>query len=322
MRQPTLQAFTESEREKLHILLAAKVALMMGRSFEEQDWTEIYCAAKGIPYQDWSNLNLDINYNGLGVEQKKLGRKSNKPITEWCGTAQMHPAETRSIRVPSRDIDPNQAMKIVFDQYANNLANQREQVRGQAPTKDPDMRRGWLLYQPDTLREFLYFEERRFAPNANDYYAIWKENPPKGNRKGSINLWIYDKATKTKRYSVTTEAGAKIQPYFDVPPPNDPNLYVFTVQGEDLGDGHVRIWITNRTAAELKRYLGSLEITVLSEAIISCNLESLSESQIIDSNSVLPVIIQARAYDKLLKDISGKSDEHRMQLFVQYLRTR
>jgi hypothetical protein len=88
------------------------------------------------------------------------------------------------------------------------------------------MRTGWLLWQ-ESLRQFLYFEERMRIPDPDDYKAQWVDSGG-GARKGSRNLWIYDKRTERKMFSVTTTAGAKIQPYFDVPPPDDPNLYLFT----------------------------------------------------------------------------------------------
>ena len=51
MQRPrVLQAFTQAEYEKAHQLLATKVAFMMGRKFEEGDWADVYCGAKGIPH--------------------------------------------------------------------------------------------------------------------------------------------------------------------------------------------------------------------------------------------------------------------------------
>lgn len=61
MKRPNiLPVFNEDERRELHRLLGSKVAFMMGRKFEEGDWTEVYCKAKGIPYTGWSNLKLDV----------------------------------------------------------------------------------------------------------------------------------------------------------------------------------------------------------------------------------------------------------------------
>jgi hypothetical protein len=73
MKKPkTIPAFTKSERDKAHTLLAIRVAHMMGRKFEEGDWAEVYCRAKDIPVKGWSNLDIDIMHDSLGVEQKMI----------------------------------------------------------------------------------------------------------------------------------------------------------------------------------------------------------------------------------------------------------
>ena len=100
IRPKTLQAFTKKQYELVHFSLAAKVATMLGRKFEEGDWAEVYCKVKGIPDTGWSNLNIDVAHQGLGVEHKMLCVKSNKKIKEYCGTTLMHPSATRSIRIP------------------------------------------------------------------------------------------------------------------------------------------------------------------------------------------------------------------------------
>jgi hypothetical protein len=56
----TLAAFTPEQYATAHRLLAAKVARMMGRKLEEGDWADVYCRAKGLPSQRWSNLNIDV----------------------------------------------------------------------------------------------------------------------------------------------------------------------------------------------------------------------------------------------------------------------
>ena len=58
------------KRARAKLLLAAKVASMMGRKLEEGDWKEVYCKAKNIPDSGWSNLQIDVNYRGLGIEIK------------------------------------------------------------------------------------------------------------------------------------------------------------------------------------------------------------------------------------------------------------
>ena len=53
---------------------------MMGRKFEEGDWAAVYCTAKNIPNRGWSNLNIDVIYNGLGVEHKMLRPNGDRPV--------------------------------------------------------------------------------------------------------------------------------------------------------------------------------------------------------------------------------------------------
>lgn len=116
MKPEILPAFTDDERRKAHELLATRVAFMMGRKFEEGDWSDIYCEAKGIPQNRWSNLNIDIMAGNKGIEQKMLCYKSGVSILDACGQTFMHPSATRSIRISSDAIDPNEAMKSVLEQ--------------------------------------------------------------------------------------------------------------------------------------------------------------------------------------------------------------
>lgn len=128
----------------------------------------------------------------------------------------MHPAATRSIRIDDTNKAANDVMKDVFAQYADLIQVRTNRVQAAAPKVAPNMRTGWLIWE-DNLTEFLYFEERMMAPNPEKFTAEWNVTPAKGARKASKSLWIYDRDTKQKRYSVTTSAGIKIQPYFDVP---------------------------------------------------------------------------------------------------------
>src|SRR5581483_1610974 len=324
MRRPnTLPAFTPGEYTSAHALLASQVATMMGRKFEEGDWTAVYCAAKGIPNRGWSNLNLDVIYECLGVEQKMLCTESKKSIKEYCGTTLMHPAATRSIRIPSSDEDPTQIARDVLMQYAELLEERTRFVAQNCSNGAPDMRVGWLLWQV-ALREFLYFEQEVIAPDPNDYWAEWKESGG-GSRKKSKNLWVYEAETGKKRYSITTSAGAKIQPYFDVPPPNDPNLYYFLVQGEIVDGGLIRIWVTRTTALLLKQILGSLERDVISQAILKTavafqeNEPTLRDKKTADLELAEPILITQAAYEALTKAFEGISDEHMIQLFLRHL---
>ena len=78
----TIPAFSEEEAKRIKIFLAAKVASMMGRKIEEGDWSEVYCKAKNIPDAGWSNLHIDVNHKGLGVEFKmlRIPQLRGKPI--------------------------------------------------------------------------------------------------------------------------------------------------------------------------------------------------------------------------------------------------
>jgi len=322
MRRPrTLAAFSPQEYIAAHRLLATKVAMMMGRKFEEDDWAQVYCAAKNIPHRGWSNLNIDIMYQGLGVEHKMLKARSDRSLRTLCGTRIMHPAATRSIRVPSTDLDPQEVMQDILTQYATLIDQRKNKLREDYPQHEPDMRIGWLLWQ-ESLEEFLYFEEEMLVPDPDDYRAEWHEIRSRGARKQSKNLWIFEKETGYKKYSVTTEAGAKIQPYFEVPPPNDPHLYFFRVQGEPIDNGFVRLWVTAATYRELERLIGEISTDKVSSLIAGASWkESIAtQDQIPSYELATPIVITVDAYAGLKRAFKGVSDEHIMQLFIRYWR--
>lgn len=301
----TLPAFSPAEKSSAHALLAARVARMMGGKFEEDYWNEVYCRAKSIPRRGWSNLSIDVNYNGVGVEHKMLCYRSSKPLLQACGTTLMHPAATRSIRLISGG-DPNEAMRDVFSQYKELIAQRKAAVQEMTPAKFPDLRTGWLLWQA-SLEEFLYFEEEMTAPDSADYVAEWSERKGGGARKSSTNLWIYELKTGLKRYSVTTEAGTKIQPYFTVPPSTDPNLYHFRVQGEQVDGGLVRIWLTPGTARELNRVVGGLDPVVVSNAIekYSALFCDGDVGELSENAEACTVLISSKAYELLSTRLEG-----------------
>ena len=88
---PSLPVFTTAQRDTAHRLLTACVARMMGRKLEEGDWADVYCRAKGIPARGWSNLNIDVMHEGLGVEHKMLCYRSNTNIAQACGETLITP---------------------------------------------------------------------------------------------------------------------------------------------------------------------------------------------------------------------------------------
>jgi len=317
---PTLSTFTEEERSKAKKLLATSVAKMMGRKFEEGDWASVYCGAKRIPDRGWSNLHIDVMHQGLGVEHKMLCVGGDKPLLSLAGTTLMHPSATRSIRIESTDVPAQDAMVSVLRQYRELIEQRARKVAETAAGRDVDMRTGWLIWER-SLTEFLYFEERMMAPDPDRYWAEWNERAAKGSRKGSKNLWIYEHTTNKKRYSVTTSAGAKIQPYFDVPAPKDPNLYFFRVQSEPISDNIIRIWITAGTANRLREILVDPDLRSLSEEIIEAAKVEPYAAGIVDADGDLavPVDISWEAHEALTSRWGGVSDEHRVQLLIQSL---
>jgi len=319
----TLKAFSDKEYNKAKVLLATQVAHMMGRKLEEDDWNRVYCAAKEIPHSGWSNLKIDVNYCGLGVEQKllRVSGLGNRPIKSVCGTTMMHPAATRSIRIKNTDLPADDVMHDVFEQYSELIEIRTAKVREEASgVKSVDMRVGWLLWE-DSLTEFLYFEQPLVAPDPKEYYAEWNITLPKGARKGSKSLWIFERDTHKKRYSITTSAGIKIQPYFDVPAPSDPNLYYFRVQSESIDYDTVQIWVSANTARAIKRIIGNLDKDTVSEAIVmvaGCSV--IAESVVsTDSDLAMPILVSKKAFELFQSTWVGVSDEHRAQLFLESL---
>jgi len=295
---------------------------MMGRKLEEGDWTRVYCQTKGIPDPGWSNLHIDVNHNGLGLEMKllRIADLKGKPLKSVCGTTLMHPAATRSIRIDNTDLPAQKVMRSVFAQYADLIRQRAARVQAAAPGVRPDIRTGWLIWE-NNLTEFLYFEEPMLAPDPAQYFAEWNETPARGIRKASKSLWIYGKTTRQKRYSVTTSAGIKIQPYFTVPPPTDPNLYYFRVQSEPVGPDTICLWVAASTARALKDRLGSLERDVVSSAILKALARGYISAEVTNPEEVLavPVLITVEAHARLLAAWEAVSDEHRAQLLLKAL---
>ena len=320
----TLRAFSAEDGKRAKLLLAAKVASMMGRKLEEGDWHEVYCKAKNIPESGWSNLRGDVNHNGLGVEFKMLRvpQLRGRSIKDACGTSKMHPSATRSIRIDNTDLPAEDVMIDVLTQYSELIQERTDQVTDNSPDGEADMRVGWLLWEDD-LREFLYFEEPMEKPAPAKYSAIWNETPARGTRKASKSLWIFDKVTGVKRFSVTTSAGIKIQPYFDVPPPNDPNLAYFRVQSEPLDSDTVILWVSAATADQLRRVLGSIDRQVVSDAVSRASSLDVSNipTETIDSSFAVPIHVAKEAFDILVEHWNAVSDEHRIQQLIDVLKS-
>ena len=323
MAARTLRAFTETELARAKILLAAQVASMMGRKLEEGDWNTVYCRAKGFPVEGWSNLYIDVNYNGIGVEMKLLRARGSGTGTlkNVCGQTLMHPSATRSIRIRNTGGAAQEVMNEVFEQYGALIRQRTAHVWARTPKGvDVDMRTGWLIWEKN-LVEFLYFEEPMRAPEPERYFAEWHESVGRGMRKPSRSLWVYDRVTKQKRYSITTSAGIKIQPYFDVPPPSDENLYYFRVQSEPVGQDTVLLWVTTSTARELEARLGSLGRDAVSTAILDAARREAGTSVAVrdEEEPAISIAVSVEAHERLTEVLRGVNDEHRVQLLIKAL---
>lgn len=362
MKSVTLPVFDDAQFQRARHLLATQVSEMMGRKFEEGDWAKVYCKAKGIPLAGWSNTDIDVMFGNVGVEQKAMARRSSQAIKDACGTTLMHPAGTRAIRIPRED-DPTRAARNILTQYgtliarrrllvsvvdrynngaldrAGAIAQLREQgdytqqaaekripdqpIPGHEGVRDVDLRTGWLLWQ-DSLREFLYFEEAMLAPDPEAYVAEWRAREGSGSRQGSRNLWIYERASGEKHFSVTTEAGAKIQPYFRVPAPDDPHLYHFVVQGEVCDNGLVRVWLTQTTANMLRSAIGELSPERIAAAVESARFEDRQLDRTSGGFGPLAVetLIPMESYTRLRAALDGVSDEHNFRQLIELLGSR
>lgn len=293
---------------------------MMGRKLEEGDWAHVYCKARSIVIPDWSNLNADVTISGLSLEHKMMRRSESQPIKEHCGTDIMHPALTRRVSLP-RTGSADNAMRSVIADYQRVLDERHSKAAAISNGAPVELRSGWLLYE-SSLSEFLYFEEATKNLNPDEHRATWSEREVKGEggRRANKNLWIYDRKTGRKVWSVTGGgSGTKIQPYFTVPPADDPNLCYFRVQGEPAVGEKVRVWITEPTAYNLRRILGSLESNLVSDAILKASSTAPTLASTETNEPVQELLILQPAYVALKEKFPGVSDEHCFQMLCKRL---
>ena len=135
-------------------------------------------------------------------------------------------------------------------------------------------------------------------------------------------LWCSDlneRATNKKRYSVTTSAGIKIQPYFDVPPPGDPNLTYFRVQSEPLDGDTIVLWVAAATATQLQKRLGSIDKDVVSSAVFKAAQKERNDDAVAidDLHPAVPIMVSKEAFDLLIHRWKAVNDDHRVQLLIQ-----
>jgi hypothetical protein len=132
---------------------------------------------------------------------------------------------------------------------------------------------------------------------------------------------VYEKLTGKKKYSITTSAGAKIQPYFDIPAPNDPNLYHFKVQGVSVDGGLIKVWLTKSTAKYLELLLGTLDSKELSAAILSFKPSTIpvNNGNSMAEEIAVSIFINKDAYQKLKTIFPPISDEYMFQQLAIHL---
>lgn len=353
----TVPAFSPEEYERAKLYLATTVAAMMGRKFEEEDWAKVFAAAKGFSASAWSNFDIDVMHGNLGVEHKMHGQDGASSLLACCGRSLMHPAGTRAFRFPTQLEDPTLAAREVLRQYGRKIAERtqvvetinayhhshmsrseaistltatgmgREKAQALIPheripigsaTDGPDMRFGWLIWRRD-LAEFLYFEQPMTIPQPEDFVGVWNERQTRGRRLPSRNLWIYRESTGIKEYSITNAAGAKVQPYFTVPPPGDPNLYHFHIQGELASNDLIRVWLTFETAEGLKSLLGDLSPDSVARFVRDNLLDSNAQSRPARAAFeplAVEILIPTECYELLRSDDHSVSDEHAFRLLL------
>ncbi len=120
---------------------------------------------------------------------------------------------------------------------------------------------------------------------------------------------------------MTTSAGVKLQPYFDVPGVNDGNLYHWTIIGESIDPGDVRIWLTARTAGALRSLIGSLDKDVVSSFVLEFVASKPEEdAQAVgpeDADAVVEVMMTKEAYAVLGDTFPSTNDDHLIQQLLQ-----
>lgn len=161
------------------------------------------------------------------------------------------------------------------------------------------------------------------AADPHDYYAIWNERPTTSRRQGSRNVWVYERDTDIKRYSITNQAGPKIQPYFDVPTLDHPALYHIQVDGEEM-DGGVRLWVTDATKRQLAELADIDDEAALSAFII--NSAAAIDVEEGDGTSpaapAVPLLVSREAYEALASSVVGPSSDDRVRQLLAAINPR
>jgi hypothetical protein len=239
-------AFTKEEEAQVQSMLETLVRSLRivpgGGKMEEGYWSYIYHTVRQAPISTWSNLPMrDFLHNGLGVETKLL--RLPTPL-KASGSRIMHPSATRTLLF-NPSLDEETCKVQILEQFGTRIKDFRNRVARTRTDCSPDIRWGILLWRPN-FTEFLYFEEQIREPNPDNFYARFVEGKHRG--KPTRNLHIFEKQTGIKRYSITMpDKGAKLQPYFDVPPIGQ-GAYFFKVPN----DSRKPVWLAETTIEALQ----------------------------------------------------------------------
>ncbi|MFN9253565.1 MAG: hypothetical protein ACK6BL_06435 [Holosporaceae bacterium] len=96
----------------------------------------------------------------------------------------------------------------------------------------------------------------------------------------------------------------------------------FISQGEDCGNGMVRVWLTQITAGLLREVIGNLQPDAIAAAVERANFEHvrLEASAHPFGSLAVEVIVPVSTYAKLQQVFDGVSDEHNFKQLVETLR--
>jgi len=233
-----LPVFTDDQFNLLTSVWIQKISRIGMNKLEEEHWTDVYCAALGIPQSGFSNIFGKDTEHGDSVIEMKCIRKDDP----FSPGRIMHPALTRRVAEWSSDDPPETSLRKVVQSY-NTLI--------ESTFKGKKARWGLLVYSP-CLSKATYFEYPIRILDISQLRAEYSSRKGSSSRNSTINLWVFQEDTKIM--SVTSpKAGMKIQPYFEVPHPQA-NRY-------DIDLSHHQIPVDKSTGLIIKSIASELGMT-------------------------------------------------------------
>jgi hypothetical protein len=94
------------------------------------------------------------------------------------------------------------------------------------------------------------------------------------------------------------------------------------VIGEAINFGKVRVWITSATAKDLERIIGSLDVDVVSDAILKgAKKVDVSEGGVVAVEEAgVSIVLRRDAYGALIDAFPGVNDEHCFRFLDAFLK--